>query len=117
MKRLNNCPGCGATFTNLQHTPNWFSQTCANKCDVWYNQNFTYSFEDEEVDYASFKTEHFSVYAYYNSYYPGHAHIYSRSDLKNKGVANVIFKLPVDRIDIFNLDDLDKRLQTLVVFS
>lgn len=93
---------------------------CQARCAVDYFQYFAQSYEDENLQYISFNTPHdkFHLYAYFKFFtYKNIAHIYSRAELKNKGTASPILKLPADQIDLSKLDSLEERLSTLVLFT
>jgi len=117
MKTIRNCPYCGSSLDNYQATESWFQQSCARRCDMDYMQFFDKSFDDENIIYNRFCTDHFLIYVYYDHpQLPYISHIYSRAVLKEVGTAFPIIKLPSNKINIFNLEELDKKLQTLSLF-
>jgi hypothetical protein len=83
-----------------------------------YRQYFTNSFQDTELQYITFSTQHFHISVYF-SHNPcaNQALIYSKAELSSKSFAGPMFTLSADKIDIYHLPELDRKLQTLALFT
>ena len=118
MKPFTSCPGCGGKLYDWKYSESWYSQGCNDRCELDFHQNMSNSFQDELLTYFQFSTEHFNLYVYIDTgYYTNISHIYSKAEMKERGTAMPIIKMPSDQIDIHKRVELDKRLQTLALFT
>jgi hypothetical protein len=118
MKPFIHCPYCNGAIHRPPLQGRLYYEYCSGYCATEYSQYFKDAFDEPELSYLRFSTKNFNVYTYFqNSSFPNEAHIYSRQILKRYGgVASTLIKLPTKKIDIFNLEDLDRKLQTLAYF-
>lgn len=107
MKPLYNCPYCGCCLKEVTHNFAWFQKVCPYRCCIDYSQFYIDSFEGE-LQYISFNTPDFKVYAYFEKgHYPNTALIYSRNELNKSGKAGPCLKIPVSKIDTAFLESIE----------
>ena len=58
MKALKNCPHCSSSF-NEHLVASWFEQYCTKGCSMDYRQFLDKSYDDENIKYNKFYTDHF----------------------------------------------------------
>jgi hypothetical protein len=124
MKPLTHCPGCQSELIKktipeeLNHTK---YENCSKRCTVDYFQYYDKSYEDSEIQYASFRTpdDKFSLYYYTNhGAYPSKTvHIYSQQELHVRGRAMPIIRLKDFTIDFDNLEKLQEKLGIYALFA
>lgn len=124
MKPLTHCPHCKALLVK-KTIPEEFNpmkyENCSKRCVVDYFQYYAESYEDPEIQYASFDTPDgkFGLYYYTNhgAYPPKIAHVHSNTELHKNGVASPILTLKDFTIDFDNLEKLQEKLAIYALFS
>lgn len=118
MKPLTHCPYCKAAIQRPTLQGRLYQELCAGRCKNLYAQYYNESFDEPEIAYCSFYTKHFSANVHFKDrLFPYVTNIYSLQELHKNGVASPILRIPTSRINIYDLDALDKKLSSLVYFA
>ena len=94
MKPLTHCPHCQAILikkTIPEHLNSLKYENCSARCVVDYIQYYDKSYQEEEIQYASFGTPDDKFNVYYYTKHDAHptnlVHVYSNRELKKNGIA------------------------------
>lgn len=118
MKPLDHCPYCKATIYRPPLQGRLFQEYCSKRCKNFYAQYYNDKFDEPEIAYCSFYTEHFILNVHFKDrLFPYVTNVCSLQELHKNGVASPILKIPTDRINIYDLDALDKKLSSLAYFA
>lgn len=118
MKPFTHCPYCHAAIYRPPLQGRLYYEYCSGRCVNEYSQYFRDAFDEPELSNLRFNTKNFGVHIFFknDALFPNTTHIYSREILKRHGVASPLIKLPSNKIDMFDLEKLDQKLQALAYF-
>lgn len=124
MKPLTHCPYCKSPLIK-KTIPEELNPTkyenCSERCIVDYFQYYQTSYEDKEIQYASFATPDgkFHVYYYTDHWaYPINTlHVHSEAELEKYGISSPCLILDNFTVDFDELEKLQQKLSIYMTFS
>lgn len=123
MKKLTHCPHCQSPLKMKdipEHLNHMKYEYCEKRCTVDYFRYFDKSYDDD-VQYVSLYTpnKQFHLYWYLNHYMYAEKmiHVYSEVEMKKYGKASPCIAIAGYEVDLFNLEKVQKRFKTYVMFA